>query len=135
MKKQIVILFTLAASISFSAQRNPQIRNCNLVGGDFVAANTSNDQVGFCQLDKALIGALELNLFNNKEAILQSLKVYMKNQLTCENGGQIQNLTIVGTSDSFKACAYPDGSFIELMTLTRGYNSSENQKLNQVLGL
>ena len=91
--------------------------------------------VSSVQFDKALIGSLDLMLFNNKEAIVQSVDMYMKNQTSCDSAARVQTVTVVGTSETFKVCAYADGSFIELNTLTKGPNSSENQKLNQVLGL
>ena len=135
MKNLILIFVTLISSSGFATQKNPQIRTCNSSGGEFVSVATATDQVGFCQFDKALIGSLDLMLFNNKEAIVQSVDMYMKNQTSCDNSARVQTVTVVGASETFKVCAYADGSFIELNTLTKGPNSSENQKLNQVLGL
>ena len=135
MKKQISLFITFASSFAFSAQKNPQIRTCNVLGGEFVTVATANDQVGFCQLNKALVGSLDLLLFKDKESVVQSINSYMKNQTACENSGRVQTVTLIGSSDTFKVCAYEDGSFIELKTLNKGPHSSDNLKLNQVLGL
>ena len=134
MKKIILISSLILNSVAFGAQKNPQIRTCNSLGGVYLVASTNNDQVGLCQLDKAIVGALDLTLFNNKEAITQSLNSYMKKQTNCEPAGQIQLITIVG-GQSLKVCTYFDSSMIELATQLKGLDSSDNEKLNQALGL
>ncbi len=135
MKMLILTLLTFSSLVASAVQKNPQIRTCHILGGEFLTADTANDQVGFCRLDTAIIGALDLMLFNNKEAISQSVNNYMKNQTSCEAVGQIQNLVNTGTEEVLKVCSFADGSYIELNTLTRGSHSPDNSKLNQVLGL
>jgi hypothetical protein len=134
MKISFFILLTTLSSFAFSAQKNPLIRACHTLGGDFVVAQTSNDQVGFCQFDKALIGALGLMHFENKEFISQSISTYLKGQTACEPTGVIQTVIIL-RGESMQVCAYADGSLIELGTLIKGYKSDDNKKLNTALGL
>jgi hypothetical protein len=134
MKKIFLIFSTILSSVCFSMQKNPQIRTCQTLGGEYLVANSSNDQIGLCKFDKAIVGALDLMLFNHKEAILQSLKTFMKGQTNCESIGQIQTL-IVLQGASLQFCSFADGSYIELGTLIKGSHSDDNQKLNQVLGL
>lgn len=134
MKKMILIFSTLFSSLTFAVQKNPQIRTCQTLGGDYLVANSYNDQIGLCKFDKAIVGALDLMLFNNKEAISQSLNAFMKGQTNCESVGQIQTLIIVQGA-SLQFCSFADGSFIELGTLIKGIDSADNQKLDQVLGL
>ncbi len=136
MKKIYLILasFTVVSSLAFAVQKNPQIRTCNLLGGEFVVASTHQDQIGFCQFDKALIGALDLTYFNNNESISQSINNYMKGQNNCDQVGQIETVIVIG-GNSLQTCAFADGSYIELGTMIKGKESADNAKLNQVLGL
>ena len=136
MKMLFIALLTFSSASVFAVQKNPQIRTCHILGGEFLTADTANDQIGFCRLDTAVIGALDLMLFNNNEAITQSVNNYMKNQTSCEAaGGLVQNLTVTGTDEILKVCSYADGSNIEINTLTKGNRSVDNAKLNKVLGL
>lgn len=135
MKQSFLIFIVFTSSLAFAVQKNPLIRTCNNLEGEFVAANSHNDQIGFCRFGKAVVGALDLMLFNNKETITQSISTYMKNQTACEPQGKIETMIVVGTGDSLQICVYPDGSFIELGTLIKGSGSADNTKLNAVLGL
>lgn len=136
MKKYFFLsLIAFSCSIAFSAQKNPQIRTCNILGGEFVVAASHNDQIGFCQFGNALVGALDLTLFNNNEAISQSISSYIKSQTSCEPTGRIETLILVGGSKSLQTCVYSDGSRIELGTLIKGSSSADNDKLNEALGL
>lgn len=116
----------------FAIQKNPQIRICHRLGGEFIVAASHNDQIGFCQFDKAIVGAIDLFLFDSKERINQSINSYMKGQTECS--GEIETL-IVLDRESLRFCTYPDGSHIELGTLIKGSHSNDNVKLNQALGL
>lgn len=135
MKKTIfsVILFT--TSMAFAVQKNPLIRTCHILEGEFVVATTHNDQVGFCRFGKAIVGALDLMLFNNKETITQSINSYMKDQNSCDQQGKIETVIVAGGGTSLQICTFPDGSMIELGTLIKGTNSTDNSKLNTALGL
>lgn len=136
MKKYILLsLMTFPSVFAWAVQKNPQIRTCHTLGGEFVVASSYNDQIGFCRFGKALVGALDLTLFNNKETVPQSLSSYIKNQTSCEPMGRIETLTVLGGSESIPFCAYNDGSFIELGTLIKGSGSLDNNKLNKALGL
>lgn len=135
MKKSFLFVIVFASSMAFAVQKNPLIRTCNILQGEFVVANSSNDQIGFCRFGKAMVGALDLMLFNNKETITQSINNYMKNQTSCEPQGTIETMIIAGGGDSLQICTYPDGSLIELGTLIKGSNSADNSKLNTALGL
>lgn len=126
---------TFVSSVAFSIQKNPQIITCNTLGGEFLVANTHNDEIGFCQFDKALVGAVDLMIFNDKVSIPQSLNSYMKYQSGCYTPGSIETLFLVGGRGSLQFCAYPDHSYIELGTLIKGPDSLDNEKLNEVLGL
>lgn len=134
MKKYFFALVTLFASLTFAIQKNPQIRNCVIAGGEFIVANTHKDQIGLCRFDKALIGALDFMYFNTKESIPLSVNSYMKDLKSCESNGEIETIIILG-GESLQTCAYSDGSYIELGTLIKGQGSADNQKLNEVLGL
>lgn len=133
MKKSILFVIVFVSSMAFAAQKNPLIRTCNILGGEFVVANSSNDEIAFCRFGKALVGALDLMLFNNKESITQSINSYMKNQTSCE--GQIETMIVLGGGASYQVCTYQDGSLIELGTLIKGSSSADNGKLNAALGL
>jgi len=135
MKKYFVFAIVFASSMAFAIQKNPLIRTCNLLEGEFVVATSHNDQIGFCRFGKALVGALDLMLFNNKETITQSINSYMKNQNSCEGSGTIETLIVVGGGASYQFCTYPDGSMIELGTLIKGSDSADNSKFNTALGL
>lgn len=135
MKKSILFVIVFASSMAFAIQKNPLIRTCNILEGEFVVANSHDDQVAFCRFGKALVGALDLMLFNNKESITQSINSYMKIQTSCEPQGQIETMILVGGGSSYQICTYPDGSMIELGTLIKGANSADNSKLNTALGL
>ncbi len=133
MKTLILFTIVLTSTMALAAQKNPLIRTCNSLGGEFVVANASSDQISFCKFGKSLVGALDLMLFNNKESITQSINSYMKNQNSC--GGQIETMIVLGGNINYQVCTYPDGSLIELGTLIKGTNSADNDKLNAALGL
>jgi hypothetical protein len=135
MKKAFLFVIVFASSIAFAIQKNPLIRTCNTLGGEFVVANAPQDQIAFCRFGKALVGALDLMLFNNKETITQSINSYMKSQTSCDPLGRIETMIILGGGASYQVCTYPDGSLIELGTLIKGSTSTDNSKLNTALGL
>ncbi len=135
MKNFLFILATTFSLVSFAAQKNPQIRTCHTLGGEFVAAQIPHDEVGLCKFDQALIGANDLVLFENKESISQSISNYLKSNTSCEPNGQITTAVVLGGLSSIQFCSYADGSMIDLSTLIKGQNSADNQKLNEALGL
>ncbi len=125
-----VIVFTSAASF---ATKNPQIRACNVVGGQFMVVNTLDDQIGLCKLGLTLVGSIDIL---NKDASIEaplSLYNYKKGVQVCSS----QNMTKLTTFDGeeISVCKYYDGSVIDIETLASGKNSGRNTQLNYVLGL
>lgn len=135
MKKYFILASIFVSSMAFAVQKNPLIRTCHILGGEFLIAKSQSDEFGFCTFGKAIVGALDLMLFNSKESISQSINSYIKNHNSCEPTGQVETLTVIGNGPRIQFCTYPDGSFIELGTLNKGQNSSDNLKFNEALGL
>ncbi len=126
-----VIIFSLNA---FSIQKNPQIRLCNNLEGQFLVANTANDQVGLCQLGSAIIGAKDLVLFKDESTMAQSIQAYADDARSCAPYGQLQTIQVLEGA-VLEVCSFEDGSVILNTTLEAGKASAFNQKLNQALEL
>ena len=124
------------------AQRNPQIRHCQTLNGEFFVADAESDQFGFCQFGEAVIGTIDLLRYlddgsedgtDNRFDVL-SIQAFAKNVHDCEPYGQLisvkkpQGATLI-------MCQFSDGSLIENKTLMNGRYSNKNWKLSEALGL
>lgn len=134
MKLAFVACICFFSLISYSAQNNPQIRECNLQNGQFVVAQTEHDQVGICKLGGAIIGALDLFIHNSKQGIPDSLNMYLNGNFSCDPFGSTTTITTLSHLN-LQVCFFDDGSFIGLKTLSEGIHSPFNRKLNKALGL
>lgn len=139
------LLFSIHSASSYANTRNPQIRTCRQLGGTFFVARSSEDEIGFCQFDASVIGALDLMLLNNREQKVESIENYQNLVSTCAPSGTVENLQLIGLSpgprteqpsnQSLQVCRYPDNSRIGLATLEAGKLAEENKKLNSALNL
>lgn len=133
-----MIVLCLLASTSWSAS-NPMIRNCNLAGGEFtvVEIHQTNskirDQWALCKFDNAYVGALDVMLYNSKEAVPTSFSEY--STVASECSGHVEIALVLGTEKKILVCQYEDSSFIDLNTLFLGVSAAENFQLNKYLGL
>lgn len=131
-------LLSLFAAITLSltavAQNNPQIRQCHITGGEFLVAQTENDQIGLCKYDSALIGTIDLLTYEDNLNPVQSLQTYIDGIQSCEPYAQTKTIQILdGTS--IDVCVFFDGSTIDSNTLKLGRHAPENTKLNKALDL
>lgn len=133
MVKSAVIAFVLLVSLSSFAYKNPQMRACYAVGGEFIVVNAPEDQIGLCKLGLSLVGAIDIL---NKDAQIEvpfSLSSYKRGFQACAS----RNLRIFKTfeGEEIQVCHYSDGSVIDIETLASGKDSERNIELNRVLGL
>lgn len=125
-----------------SAQRNPQIRHCLILNGEFFVADTDSDQFGFCQFGEAIIGTIDLLRYlddgsedgtDNRLDVL-SIQAFANNVKNCEPyGNQIE--VKKPQAEKLMMCQFTDGSMIESKTLLLGRYSNSNWKLAEALGL
>jgi hypothetical protein len=133
MKSLALALTLLLVSNSSFATRNPQIRACVSVGGQFFVVDAEFDEVGLCRIDAALVGSIDILNRDSGIEVPLSLFNYKKGVKSCSS----QNLTTLYTfeGESIYVCQYSDGSILDVETLTTGKNSPRNFELNKVLGL
>ena len=131
-----MIVLCLLASTSWSAS-NPMIRNCNQAGGEFTVVEIKNgqtlDQWALCKFDKSYVGALDVMLFNSKEAFPMAFSEYTNDIYEC--GGLVLTARVLNTKTQFLVCQYEDKSIIDLTSLFLGLYSPQNFQLNKYLGL
>lgn len=136
--KKLFVLISLFASFVAHAQ-NPQIRNCNSAGGQFLVADVhmgaQSDQIGLCLFNTALVGALDVMSFLDSQKAHRSASFteYQNKIAICS--GSITTLHIINSNLKIQACVYADKSIIDLETLAAGQTSPENAQLNAFLGL
>lgn len=133
MKRLARILIVLSSATTAIATTNPQIRACKFFGGEFIAANTAEEQIGLCKFDASLVGSIDIL---NKDARIEvplSLYNYKKGIQACTSQNTVTLTTFEG--EEISICHYYDGSVIDIETLSTGKNSYRNKKLNAVLGL
>lgn len=131
------LIFLILIHVSFSAsavQKNPQIRICNQLNGQFFVAESSVDQFGFCQFGSAAIGTLDLLQLKNEHQLSQAVQSYKSGQTQCQSNGQLSRFQIVG-GEEMLVCVFSDGSLILNSTLEAGKNSDANHELNSALDL
>ena len=133
MKSFVLALTLLLVSNSSFATRNPQIRACVTVGGQFLVVNSEFDQIGLCRIDSSLVGAIDILNSDSGIEVPLSLYNYKKGVKSCAS----QNLATLYTfeNEALYVCQYSDGSILDVETLTSGKDSARNQELNKVLGL
>lgn len=109
------------------------MRACRAAGGEFIIANTSDDQIGLCKLGLNYVGAIDVLNRDAQIEVPLSLHYYKKGVQACST----QNLTIVNTleGEEISVCLYSDDSVIDIETLASGYLSQRNAALNAFLGI
>lgn len=137
-----LLLFLGAFNASEAQIRNPQVRTCFALGGQFLNYNMYmpvEDQVGLCAFDRAAIGSIALltqvTEGLSETAVTSYLATTGYNGNACEQaGGTLVDLFDNHGAMLMAACYFTrDGSLIELDTLKRGYNHPANQRLNDAL--
>jgi hypothetical protein len=133
MKSFVLALTLLLVGNSSFATRNPQIRACVTVGGQFFVVNSAFDEIGLCRIDASLVGAIDILNRDSGIEVPLSLYNYKKGVKSCST----QNLTTLYTfeGEPIYVCLYSDGSILDVETLTTGKDSPRNQELNKVIGL
>lgn len=138
--KNLFALVILISSMSIWAQQNPQIRVCNISGGNFWAMDISSDNIGFCKYDESLMGSMSLIRFffmnQQSEAMSALLSTGSKKIKECY---QVMGEELVATDSegqSLSICYFDgDYSFVLKKSLTEGINSPFNDKLRAALNL
>ncbi len=130
----LIVGFLISTFIGASvfANTNPQMRECRLSGGTFFTMDLPSDQIGLCQLDSSIIGALDLMYARTMGKELLSVSQYKGGPAICI-GSQIQMTNLEG--NSVLACLYLDGSIIDIGSLITGRTYYKNGKINSALGL
>ena len=133
---KIAFLGLLIFSVSHvhAVQKNPQIRRCHILKGEFFVANTESDQFGFCQFGEAIIGTIDLLRFSDNGNDVLSIQAYINNVQDCEPYGQLIDVK-KPNGPTLVMCSFTDGSLIENQTLSLGQSSEKNRHLNEALGL
>ena len=116
MKSLALALTLLLVSNSSFATRNPQIRACVSVGGQFFVVDAEYDEVGLCRIDAALVGSIDILNRDSGIEVPLSLFNYKKGVKSCTT----QNLTTLFTfeGEPIYVCYYSDGSILDVETLT-----------------
>ena len=133
MKKLVIFGAVILSTLSAYSFKNPQIRACHLVGGQFFVANSQFDQIGLCKIGLSVVGAIDLL---NRDAQIEypaSIYNYVRGIQVCN---QLNHTTLKTTEgEIIYVCQYSDGSLVDIETLASGKNSGRNLELNKVLGL
>ncbi len=127
-------LLLLSVSNAHAILKNPQIRQCHLLNGEFFVANTESDQFGFCQFGEAIIGTIDLLRYADNDNDVFSIQAYKNNTKDCEPFGQLVDVK-KPNGPVITMCSFTDGSLIENQTLSLGKDSEKNKKLSDALGL
>lgn len=112
---------------------NAQMRACRISGGQFLVGETTDDQIGLCQLGVSLVGAIDILNKNARIEIPLSLHNYKRGVRECVE----QNLAriYIDQNRTVDVCLYSDGTLIDLDTLRSGKENPRNFRLNRALGL
>ena len=125
--KTLIIMTILV--VSAFAQRNPQIRTCNITGGNFSVLNIQVDKIGHCNYGDASVDTISLmdKVYENKESM--AVKQFLDGVTDC------RGIIITGFNNVETAliCYYNDKSSIRLSTLNAGNNSPANKNLVEAL--
>ena len=122
--KTLSILFILTITCAF-AQRNPQIRTCNITQGVFTVYNIPGDKIGHCIYEDASIDTISLmqKVYYDQKTI--AVDEFLNGQTKCRG-------TIIEAKNELRSlsiCSYADGSNILLSSLQDGVNSRVNAKM------
>ncbi len=120
---------------AFAAPNNPQIRICQSLHGEFLAAQNNEDQVGLCRFDSAYVGTIDLLQFKDAGTNVESIQAYRDHAKSCEPYGQLKSVKVLNQNELLEICAFQDGSLMLNKTLEAGIRAAVNQRLNQALGL
>lgn len=138
MKLLMILMFL--SSFSAFAQRNPQIRVCNLNGARFWSLDITrpaDDSVGFCRYNNSLIGSLSLIQHFHFSRDTFAMKAYKESARISYNSCSDAGATSITGTDSegnnWSICQFGDYSFILEETLTEGFYSTFNQSLSDAL--
>lgn len=125
--KTLIILTLL--TISAFAQRNPQIRTCNITQGIFNTYSIPGDNIGHCIYGGASVDTISLmeKVYHNRESV--AVDEFLEGVTQCR--GSIIDAS--NENETIKICSYYDGSSIRLSTLQDGVDSSFNARLVRVL--
>ena len=135
-RRLLMILSLLGLSLStnfaLAAQKNPQMRTCRILKGQFFVAESATDQFGFCKFGSAIIGTIDLVRHQQLRETVLSIQTYENNINSCAPFGLTKKL-ITPDGDEVSVCAFGDGSLIESETLRLGIHAVENAFLNKAL--
>jgi hypothetical protein len=127
MKKLLFV--TLLLSLNAFAFQNPQIRVCNISHGNFEVYDIEDDVIGHCNLGKASIDTISLMEIRFYDRTTDAVRAFLGNSKKC-NGSTITGVNNMRTNE---LCFYMDGSSIDLETLVKGSDHTDNAKLKAVL--
>lgn len=133
MKKLLIVSAVIFSTATAFAFKNPQIRACYTVGGQFLVINTEDDQIGLCKIGNSLVGAIDILNKDSRIEVPLSLSHYKRGIQVCKSQNITTLVTFEGEEVTF--CQYSDGSLIDIETVASGKNSERNTVLNNVLGL
>lgn len=121
------------------AQRNPQIRVCNISGGNFWSINITQprvDTIGFCRYGAATMGSISMIEQRFYSQQTQAVAAFLDSNDGVSSCAVAGGARINGT-DSFGTvwdlCLFEDGSFVSEETLRNGYSSTLNADLRTAL--
>ena len=123
-----LILLTLL-TISAFAQRNPQIRTCNIPAGTFNAYDVPGDNIGHCIYGAASVDTISLmeKVHYDRETI--AVQQFMDGVTRCNGSVVIAS----NERESIYVCMYSDNSSIRLSTLQAGSAAGSNASLVNAL--
>ena len=141
---KLVVVLLLTSQTLFAAQfveinpqnggiKNPQMRVCRQIGGYFSAHDIAYDNVGFCSIGSATVGANDL-VMASQGIMSSAISAYLN-----ETTQGIASCAQAGASDRTSStlngimCQFNDNSWISLATLSQGKNSAMNSGLNRAL--
>ncbi len=133
MKKLLIVSAVIFTTATAFAVKNPQIRACYTVGGQFLVMNSEDDQIGLCKLGLSLVGSIDILNKDSRIEVPLSLSHYKRSIQVCQPQNITSLVTFEGEEVTF--CRYSDGSLIDIETLASGKNNDRNTVLNKVLGL
>jgi hypothetical protein len=139
MQKFLVLALVLFSVQSF-AQRNPQIRVCNVTGGKFWSLKISqpkNDIVGFCRFDRALMGSISMMDYIYKKTNTLAMKALLSTREqkveSCFDVYSRRILSVDTKGIERHLCLFADYTFVPEQTLIEGIDSPFNRQLHQAL--
>jgi hypothetical protein len=134
----LVLLTSLAAhsdgSRSEGRNRNPTMRVCRLVGGSSWVVTLNNEESLSCRFGEAVVSGYDLFIYKSTGKVSSNIGALLSRST---NTGVCSAIKLAEDLDgtSVELCEFSDGSYLSTITLVKGLDHADNEKLNEALSI